>query len=112
LLIRGDFLALIGRSHPQERALAETIDKWWKFYDGEDAGSDSNLRTVDFELQGLPYNRDPTSKELLDHSYFWLSDHSRFWYYRDTSDLNIFMPALLLTDTGTRSTSYNHRVYV
>lgn len=90
-------MAIVGRSHPQERVLTETFNKWWKFYDTVE---DSNLRTVDFELKNLPYDHDPLPKELLDHSYFWLSDHSRFWYYKETVEGFVSMPALLLTDTG------------
>ena len=39
-------------------------------------------------------------QELLDHNYFWLSDHSRFWFYKENIDSSVSMPALLLTDTG------------
>ncbi len=66
-------MAVMGRSHPQERILSQTFNKWWKF----SRQKNSALRTVDFELKKLPFDRDPLPQELLDHSYFWLSDHSR-----------------------------------
>jgi hypothetical protein len=70
-------LAVVGRSHPQERLLTQTLKKWWNYESGDVDDDDSKPRPVDFELQGLPYNRDPLPSELLNHSYFWLSDHSR-----------------------------------
>ena len=90
-------MAVVGRGHPQERILTETFNKWWKFYGSDE---DTNTRTVAFELKGLPHDRDPLPQELLDHNYFWLSDHSRFWFYKENIDSSFSMPALLLTDTG------------
>jgi len=71
------------------------MQKWWNLEKGN-----PYIRPVYFDLEKLPHDRDPTPEELLQHHYFWLSDHSRFWYYREEDGGYAQMPALLLTDTG------------
>jgi len=89
---------LIGRQHPQEIYLNQVLRKWWE-QTHQDKGF-PYIKPLYFDLHKLPYNGDPTADELLDHSYFWLSDHSRFWYYREEGQNILNFPALLITDTG------------
>ena len=87
---KGDFLAVIGRSHPDERKLNDLIRKWATL-DG--------LKTEEFFLKKLPPYHAPTIEVLQEHAYFWQSDNSRFWFYAEDKDYMSF-PAILLTDTG------------
>ena len=57
------------------------------------------FRLEDFNLAHLPHQRLPNISELFEHSYFWRSDNSRFWYYVDEKGFST-MGAVLLTDTG------------
>ena len=51
-------------------------------------------------MNGLPSSNFPTKQQLVDHAYFWLSDNSRFWFYKEAAGSATF-PAVVLTDTGT-----------
>ena len=41
-----------------------------------------------------------TVEELYNHTLFWRSDNSRFWYYNDDKGFHTFK-AVTLSDTGT-----------
>ena len=87
---RGDFLAIIGRNHPNERKMSDLISKW---------GSVDGLKTQEFNLKKLPPYHEPSIEQLREHTDFWQSDNSRFWFYKEDNDY-ISFPAVLLTDTG------------
>lgn len=87
---KGDFLAIVGRNHPIERKMSDLIHKWATL-DG--------LRTQEFNLKKLPPYHEPSLELLQEHAYFWQSDNSRFWFYKEDDDFMSF-PALLLTDTA------------
>ena len=87
---KGDFLAIIGRNHPDERKMSDLIHKWATL-DG--------LKTEEFNLKSLPPYHEPSIETLQEHAYFWQSDNSRFWFYKEDEDFMSF-PAVLLTDTG------------
>ena len=93
---KGDFLAVIGRSHPNERKMNDLIRKWATL-DG--------LKTEEFYLKKLPPYHEPTVENLQEHAYFWQSDNSRFWFYKEDRDYMSF-PSVLLTDTGMNSNGY------
>ena len=57
------------------------------------------LKTEDFILKNLPPKMFPSIRELQDHADFWMSDHARFWYYKEENEFMTF-PSILLTDTG------------
>ena len=50
-------------------------------------------------MKNLPPKAFPSIRELQDHADFWMSDHARFWYYKEENELMTF-PSILLTDTG------------
>ena len=50
-------------------------------------------------LKSLPPYHEPSIESLQQHSYFWQSDNSRFWFYKEDEEFMSF-PAVLLTDTG------------
>jgi hypothetical protein len=87
---KGDFMAVIGRSHPDERRMSDSIRKW---------GTLDGLKTEDFFLPKLPPYHEPSIEVLQEHAFFWLSDNSRFWFYKEEEDF-ISFPAILLSDTG------------
>ena len=87
---KGDFVAVIGRNHPDERKMSDLLRKWATL-DG--------LKTEEFFLSKLPPYHEPTIEVLREHAYFWQSDNSRFWFYKEANDFMSF-PAVLLTDTG------------
>ena len=87
---KGDFLGVIGRSHPNEKQMNDLIRKWATL-DG--------LKTEEFFLKKLPPYHEPTIENLQEHAYFWQSDNSRFWFFKEDQDFMSF-PAILLTDTG------------
>jgi hypothetical protein len=89
---------MVGRRHPQEIYLNQVLRKWWE-QTHQDQGY-PYIRPLYFELEKLSHKHDPTPDELLEHSYFWLSDHSRFWYYQEEEDDFVHLPAILFTDTG------------
>ena len=89
---RGDFMAIIGRNHPDEQRMTDLIKKW-STLDG--------LKTEEFNLKKMPPYHEPTLETLQEHAYFWQSDNSRFWFYKEGASFTSF-PALLLTDTGTK----------
>ena len=84
-------MAIIGRNHPDERRMTDLLKKW-STLDG--------LKTEEFNLKKMPPYHEPTLEILQEHAYFWQSDNSRFWFYKEGSSFTSF-PALLLTDTGT-----------
>ena len=86
----GDFLALIGRKSEEEQTLMKVFRKY--FHRGP-------FHLQNFTLSQLPTRRFPTEEELTRHAYFWLSDNSRFWFYKEGVTSYSF-PALILTDTG------------
>ena len=51
-------------------------------------------------MKNLPPKMFPSIRELQDHADFWMSDHARFWYYKEENEFMTF-PSILLTDTGT-----------
>ena len=89
---KGNFLALIGRNNPEEIRLSKKIQKWASTLGGF-------LKTEDFILKNLPPKMFPSIRELQDHADFWMSDHARFWYYKEENEFMTF-PSILLTDTG------------
>lgn len=90
---RGDFIALVNRGSARERILVDTFRKYHRLLRQDE------FRTETFELNRLPTNRMATLEELYNHTFFWRSDNSRFWYYSDDNGFNS-MPAVLITDTG------------
>ena len=50
-------------------------------------------------MKNLPPKAFPSIRELQDHADFWMSDHARFWYYKEENEFMTF-PSILLTDTG------------
>jgi len=89
---------MVGRHHPNELYLYNVLRKWWEQTHQEQGYP--FIRPLYFDLDKLPHDHDPTPEELLKHHYFWLSDHSRFWYYKEEDGDFAQLPALLLTDTG------------
>ena len=57
------------------------------------------LKTEDFILKNLPPKMFPSIKALQEHAVFWMSDHARFWYYKEENEFMTF-PSILLTDTA------------
>ena len=57
------------------------------------------LKTQEFNLKSLPPYHEPSIELLQQHAYFWQSDNSRFWFYKEDDDFMSF-PAVLLSDTG------------
>ena len=73
---RGDFLALISRHSDDDQALSEAFRrKYEKLSAG--GGADRRFRLESFELTTMPTDRLPTTEEMLNHTFFWRSDHSR-----------------------------------
>ena len=52
-----------------------------------------------FLVKGLPSHRMASVEELYNHTLFWRSDNSRFWFYNDDKGFHTFK-AVMLTDTG------------
>ena len=103
---RGDFVAMIRRSHPNEAKIAQSFAKNMELVSSHPP---LKLTAKDLELKGLPFDEFPSGEDLYKFSGFWRSDHSRFWYYREQTMPgfldpafadNHFMPSVLLTDTG------------
>ena len=93
---RGDFIGLVNRGSPRERILTETFNKFHRLLNQDE------FRTETFELRQLPSGDKMASlQELYNHTFFWRSDNSRFWYYADDTDGFLSVPAILVTDTGT-----------
>jgi len=92
----GDFVASIRRDDPGEANMTATFAKYFN-------ALTDHFRVVEFDLKGLPgveAGGVPPVEKLAEHSYFWLSDHARFWYHRETDGKNVSFPAILLTDTA------------
>eukprot|EP00094_Tigriopus_californicus_P014152 TCALIF_13707-PA protein Name:"Similar to Aminopeptidase S (Streptomyces griseus)" AED:0.30 eAED:0.37 QI:0/0/0/1/1/1/2/0/404 len=88
--LKGDFVALIGRNLTADR---NVMDLYLRHY------NNTRFPVEPFELSHLPASKFPSKKELADHGYFWLSDNSRFWFYKE-NDAHTTFPTVLLTDTG------------
>ena len=74
---RGDFLALISRNGSEnDRALADAFSRSYEKL-SPDGADDRRFRLEDFELTTMPTDRLPTVEEMLNHTFFWRSDHSR-----------------------------------
>ena len=56
-------------------------------------------RFEDMTLAALPNDRMATIPELFEHTFFWRSDHSRFWFYNDDKGFHS-LGSVLITDTG------------
>ena len=99
---RGDFLAMISRGDPvdKERRIAEKIQKYFTLL-SEKPGRKPSFRIEHFRLPGLSGSTGqmPSLETLFDHSSFWRSDNSRFWFNRDSSGYQS-LASVLLTDTG------------
>lgn len=86
---RGDFMAMILRDHPQELQMKQTIEKW----------SARGVKIEPFVLKQFPAYHEASISVLQDHSYFWTSDHARFWHHKEGKQFFSF-PSILITDTG------------
>lgn len=91
--LKGDFLAVIGRRHTKETRLAKLIHDVFSIL------PDEGFKVEHFELDKLPHHRMANLEELFNHTYFWRSDNSRFWYYTDDKRFHS-LGSVLLTDTG------------
>ena len=72
-----------------------------------------NLKTENFVLRKIPPYAKPSIRELQMHSHFWMSDHARFWWYKEEKEFMSF-PSILLSDTGTYTmylSQYNTLTY-
>ena len=54
----------------------------------------------------LPSHRMATVDELYNHTLFWRSDNSRFWFYNDDKGFHTFK-AVTLSDTGRVEIGFN-----
>ena len=92
---RGDFLAMISRGQDMdnEAKIARVFKKYYS------ALSPELFDLQHFELEGLGHLQMPTVEQMFNHSYFWRSDNSRFWFYRDEKKFTS-LGAVMLTDTG------------
>ena len=98
---RGDFLAAVSRSASPDRQLVDVFRRNYP--------TRNSFRVEDFRLERLRGTRRPSDEVLSEHSYFWLTDHSRFWFYAEEEKEYSF-PAILLTDTGALALFYIHRM--
>ena len=73
---KGDFLAIISRRCDADAMLAETFRRQFEKL------SEKKFRLQPFELTTLPVDRFPTIEEMLNHTFFWRSDHSRFLEFK------------------------------
>ena len=110
---KGDFIAVIGRNLNQETRMMSIFKRWFELVTrGINKGNQFfDLKLRKFVLNSLPHDRFPTEETLIQHSSFWRSDHSRFWYYRESQNgvnlaerikeaETVSMPAILISDTG------------
>ena len=77
---RGDFLALISRHYDADTILAETFSRQFQKLAGKD-GAQKKFRLEPFEISSMPIDRFPTTEEMLNHTFFWRSDHSRYVFF-------------------------------
>ena len=110
---KGDFVAVIARNYIKETRIMNLFKKWFGLVTKgiNKGGSLFDFKLHNFILNDLPHDRFPTEDTLLHHSSFWRSDHSRFWYYRESGNGVDFkeryeqaqtssLPAILISDTG------------
>eukprot|EP00095_Tigriopus_kingsejongensis_P012423 maker-scaffold1038_size68074-snap-gene-0.19 protein:Tk12423 transcript:maker-scaffold1038_size68074-snap-gene-0.19-mRNA-1 annotation:"hypothetical protein DAPPUDRAFT_306809" len=100
---KGDFLALISRNSPKELKLAKTFQGYY------DRLSPSHYRLEHFNLKQMPDSRLASHEELYNHTFFWRSDNSRFWYYEDETSFHS-LGGVLLTDTAFHR-GFMHKCY-
>ena len=88
---------MIGRNGKEEKRMMSMISKY-----ASTLGD--NLKTENFVLRKIPPYAKPSIRELQIHSHFWMSDHARFWWYKEEKEFMSF-PSILLSDTGTYTMS-------
>ncbi|TRY63440.1 hypothetical protein TCAL_06871, partial [Tigriopus californicus] len=89
---KGDFVAVISRNKPNEVRLAETFNSYFKRL------SPGHYDSKHFNLKQMPTEKLASHQDFFNHTFFWRSDHARFWYYEDDRSFRS-LGGVLITDT-------------